>query len=196
MGTAKQYAWQNKNGKTLVTQSPWSIKGVYPEAREAAKLCARRAGMPMGEWLSQMILSAAARELKNPSRAQYNTPYGPEHSARTRPGHEAYEGEDEYETNGGASVPALRVEAILESIQHLARRVEESEQKTADVIAPIAEKVAKLAERVEEGGDQRIDTAPMERALSRLAERLERVEEQAEPEKPQQQGMFRKLFGK
>ena len=29
---------------------PWSVKGIEPEAREAAKLAARRAGLTLGEW--------------------------------------------------------------------------------------------------------------------------------------------------
>ena len=43
---------------------PWSVKGVLPEAREAAKLAARKAGAPLGAWLSQTILSTAAVQLK------------------------------------------------------------------------------------------------------------------------------------
>src|SRR5262249_30568847 len=35
---------------------PWSVKGIDPEAREAAKIAARRAGMTLGEWLNTLIL--------------------------------------------------------------------------------------------------------------------------------------------
>src|SRR5690606_24305709 len=35
--------------------SPWSVKGVPYEDREAAKLLARQAGLPLGAWLSQLI---------------------------------------------------------------------------------------------------------------------------------------------
>lgn len=34
---------------------PWSVKGVEPEAREAAKAAARRAGMTLGQWLNHVI---------------------------------------------------------------------------------------------------------------------------------------------
>ncbi len=38
---------------------PWSVKGIEPDAREAAKLAARRSGMTLGEWLNSTILDQA-----------------------------------------------------------------------------------------------------------------------------------------
>lgn len=38
---------------------PWSVKGISSEERELAKLAARRAGVPIGRWLSEQIRSAA-----------------------------------------------------------------------------------------------------------------------------------------
>jgi localization factor PodJL len=38
---------------------PWSVKGIEPDAREAAKTAARRSGMTLGEWLNSRILAAA-----------------------------------------------------------------------------------------------------------------------------------------
>jgi localization factor PodJL len=35
---------------------PWSVKGIEPEARAAAKQAARRAGITLGEWLNSVIL--------------------------------------------------------------------------------------------------------------------------------------------
>ncbi len=43
--------------------SPWSVKGVEPEAREAAKIAARRAGLTIGSWLNQIIRAAATEQL-------------------------------------------------------------------------------------------------------------------------------------
>ncbi len=39
---------------------PWSVKGIRPEARETAKEAARRAGMPLSEWLNTVIINSAA----------------------------------------------------------------------------------------------------------------------------------------
>ena len=35
--------------------SPWGVKGVDSEAREAVKIAARKAGLTVGAWLNQMI---------------------------------------------------------------------------------------------------------------------------------------------
>ena len=44
--------------------SPWSVKSVTQEARDAAKQAARRAGLTIGEWLSQTITTAAENEVR------------------------------------------------------------------------------------------------------------------------------------
>ncbi len=36
--------------------APWSVKGIDPKARAAAKTLARQSGMTLGEWLNQVIL--------------------------------------------------------------------------------------------------------------------------------------------
>lgn len=41
---------------------PWSLKGVSPEARQAAKSAAKAAGEPVGVWLSGVIRDVAAAE--------------------------------------------------------------------------------------------------------------------------------------
>ena len=39
----------------MATSMPWSVKGVDPRTRDAAKTAARRAGMTLGEWLDHKI---------------------------------------------------------------------------------------------------------------------------------------------
>ena len=39
----------------MTSSAPWSVKGIDPNAREAAKEQARRASMTLGEWLSHRI---------------------------------------------------------------------------------------------------------------------------------------------
>jgi len=49
---------------------PWSVKGIWPEARETAKEAARRSGMSLGEWLNSVILHKAAEDgVQSPSLA-------------------------------------------------------------------------------------------------------------------------------
>src|SRR5690606_4495468 len=39
----------------MTSSTPWSVKGIGPAAREAAKEQARRSGMTLGEWLTRRI---------------------------------------------------------------------------------------------------------------------------------------------
>jgi len=39
---------------------PWSVKGIDPRAREAAKASAQREGMTLGEWMNQRLLNSTA----------------------------------------------------------------------------------------------------------------------------------------
>lgn len=43
--------------------TPWSVRGVDSETREAAKLAARKAGIPLGHWLTRAIRATVAEEL-------------------------------------------------------------------------------------------------------------------------------------
>ena len=38
---------------------PWSVKGIEPDLREAAKSAAKRSGMTLGEWLNAAIVEQA-----------------------------------------------------------------------------------------------------------------------------------------
>lgn len=73
---------------------PWSVKGVEPEAREAAKLAARRAGMTLGAWLNRVIRTAAAEELTGPRQT------GPAPKASVPP-----------------QLPALPIDALVEAVR-------------------------------------------------------------------------------
>jgi localization factor PodJL len=46
----------------MKSSAPWSVKGIKRDARETAKEAARRHGMTVGEWLSQVIYSAGDPE--------------------------------------------------------------------------------------------------------------------------------------
>lgn len=49
-------------GDFMTGASPWSVKGIASEERELAKQAARRAGVPIGQWLSRQIREAAEEE--------------------------------------------------------------------------------------------------------------------------------------
>jgi localization factor PodJL len=47
---------------------PWSVKGIEPDVREAAKDAARRSGLTLGEWLNAAIIERAETTPVQPSR--------------------------------------------------------------------------------------------------------------------------------
>lgn len=186
----------------MATNSPWSVKGVDPEAREAAKIAARKQGVNVGRWLSQTILAAASEELRSKrgdSDERINDAGGGHTQARED---QSYDHGPQSEGPAGGP-PALTPEAVLESIQKLATRIEESEQRTSEAIRPIADKVGELGEQIDEiktksGGS----TAPVERAMMRLSERLDRMEDTSKaPSRPSRTsesggGLLGRLFGR
>ena len=135
---------------------PWSVKGIEPDVREAAKLAARRSGMTLGEWLNSTILEQAdgTPEAEAPVPAM---------SARTR---------------SAAGVPAIeraasRLEDIAEKLARLSigesataarigihaaserddsealtrvlSRVENNERQTVEAITTVNERIAGLS---------------------------------------------------
>jgi localization factor PodJL len=174
----------------MATNSPWSVKGVDPEAREAAKIAARKQGVNVGRWLSQAILAAASEELRS-KRSDSDQRYS-DNGQNTNPPREERRDERRYDEpprqdNVPSGPPALTAEAVLESIQKLAGRIEQSEHRTTEAIKPIAEKVGELGDQIEEiksksGG---ASSAPVERAMMRLSERLDRMEDTSKgPSRP------------
>ena len=177
--------------------SPWSVKGVEPEAREAAKIAARKAGLTVGAWLTQMIRQSASDQLRsggNQTPPPEATGYDRPHSQHYPSQHPGQANEQYFSGNqpppqqpgyaggqppppGGAPPPAPTMQAVFESIQRLASRIESAEQRTADTIAPIVEKVAELSEQLESAKDGgSTSTAPVERAVQKIAERLDQIE--------------------
>lgn len=183
--------------------SPWSVKGVAPEAREAAKIAARKAGMTVGAWLSQMISQTAADQLRSggntaspppqqPTQSGYPQQPDPQPGTGYAPQADPYgapyppQQPQHIHQPGAAPPPAPTIQAVFESIQRLSRRIEQSEQRTAETISPIADKVAELSQKIEESKNaDGTSTAPVERAMQRISERLDSIEEKkADPLRP------------
>ena len=167
----------------MVPKSPWSVKGVEPEAREAAKIAARRAGLTVGEWLSHTIRTAATDQLSGNRGGGDPQGYNQGHDGEAAGAR--FEG---YPDDGGSrgrpssdnisNVPAPTIQALFDNIQKLSNRVEQAEMKTTAAVAPLLEQVEHLSGQVEEVRSQNsVSTAPVERAVSRLSERLEQIEE-------------------
>lgn len=187
----------------MVSQSPWSVKGIDPEAREAAKIAARRAGLTVGQWLNQAIRVVAAEQLTGRRSEPQSEPQSappPVQNAPPYPGHippaQGYPQQPPYgqppppgyppqyaPPPQGGTPPAPTLEAIFDSLQGLSKRLEESERKAESKVEPLVEKVQELTEKIESAGSQKnVTTAPLERAVMRLSERVEKMEGPAKEE--------------
>jgi localization factor PodJL len=159
------------------THLPWSVKGVEPEAREAAKIAARRANLTLGAWLSRSIRAAAAQEL----------------------------GSDRPPDAAAAQLPAPPNKVLLEAIQSQTEAMRQAVASAADsALQPIASKIEAIAGRIEDFGDvgarlaetekkaarTALAIAPLERAVTRLAQTAASVS--PAPPRP---GLFRRLLG-
>ncbi len=119
---------------------PWSVKGIEPDMREAAKIAARRSGMTLGEWLNSKILETA------------------DDIPDTRP--------DPYARSNQAPTHALertanRLEDIAEQLSRLSRRDSETAQRVAAPIeqrlAPDNEALHKILSRVDSNERQTVE---------------------------------------
>ncbi len=155
---------------------PWSVKGIEPEVREAAKHAARRSGMTLGEWLNTVILDQA----DTPEQALPPAMGAKDYMTVAQP---AYAPTPRSETT-------IRLEDIAQQLSRLAQR----EQETAAIRAyehPVApahdeETVNRILSRIESNERQSIEafTAVNER-LTALGRQIAAAPKSAAIEKPE-----------
>ena len=129
---------------------PWSVKGIEPETREAAKEAARRSGMTLGEWLNSKILdSAEEAESLAASRHHRPSPARAETSIRLEDIAEQLSRIARREQN---TAPASYVsETRLEDEENLAKvlnRIESNERQTVEAFTAVNERLAVLSRQV------------------------------------------------
>lgn len=145
---------------------PWSVKGIEPEAREAAKQAARRAGVTLGTWLNQVIMESGTDEVGRQEPSAMETRYSPPErtsSQTSLPG------------------PAADLDPVAQAVRELVQRVDNSERRTAEMTRKLEQTVSQLATRLDQPEyepEERYSSAssadPLERKLQMLGERLER----------------------
>ena len=143
----------------MTSNAPWSVKGIDPKAREAAKELARQSGMTLGEWLNHSIRQqgqALREEVPSPARSLR----GPKLAA-----------------SGD----------ISEALQRLTDRIEAAEQRSTLAVTGIDQSVRGMLSRLELSEREQVAVgARFEGALQETAEvqnqitaRLAKLEEQA-----------------
>ena len=141
---------------------PWSVKGVEPEVRAAAKTAARRAGLTLGEWLNSMILDQS------------------EHNADSFPAQSSYVQERSLTAPPPSSGPFRNEPPAMEDTSRSAARPRD---ESAVTLQDIAQQLADLAQKERHSAAIRPYEQPRRRmeeeeAFSRLLERVDDNERQ------------------
>src|SRR6185437_1474668 len=108
---------------------PWSVKGIRPEARETAREAARRAGVPLSEWINAVILQQAEEQGIDPHA------------------HEQEDDEDDYGSD------------VHNRLDELSRRIEQMNRSGPAAYAPRrtrseSDNTAQMIERLDRRLDQ------------------------------------------
>ena len=156
---------------------PWSVKGIEPEAREAAKQAARRSGMTLGAWLNQVIMDNGTDDVSS-------EPGGNDRNGWSSQNRQS--GRADYATPSYAAPSRDEdTDSLADAVRNLARRLERSEDRTVELTRRLGETIDELADRIVRAEQTRPATAPqetkaaldpLERKLQHLAEKLERAE--------------------
>jgi localization factor PodJL len=136
--------------------APWSIKGIEPEAREAAKEKAREAGMTLGQWLNQAIADSGQPKTSEPAPA------------------------------AGSGGSALETARIMRAIAEVARRVDLVAANAGEPSAGGNAGMDRLSARVEElakaiPAAPKLDQSRLERGLVAIVKRIDQLENATKP---------------
>lgn len=149
---------------------PWSVKGIEPEVRAAAKTAARRAGMTLGEWLNSVILDQNEHIIDSPL---VQNPYLKEKFLSAAP-------QDPVPSRPGTALrddSTLRLQDIAQQLSDLAQK--ERQSAAIPPYEPVRgrhdgdEAIARALERVDDNERQTVEafTAVNER-LSILGQQI------------------------
>lgn len=146
---------------------PWSVKGIEPEAREAAKVAARREGKTLGQWLNEKIIDASDEEDADISA---DTALRPPASSSGNP----------------MPQQALQIDfsPVTDALRDLVHRLERSERRSENALTGLDETLADMSTRLER--TERMSREPgfmgssggsgLDTTLAELRERLEKSE--------------------
>ncbi|MEO0961529.1 MAG: hypothetical protein AAFY01_03810, partial [Pseudomonadota bacterium] len=146
---------------------PWSVKGIEPEAREAAKVAARREGKTLGQWLNEKIIDASDEEDADISA---DTALRPPASSSGNP----------------MPQQALQIDfsPVTDALRDLVHRLERSERRSENALTGLDETLADMSTRLER--TERMSREPglltgsgasgLDTTLADLRERLEKSE--------------------
>jgi len=171
----------------MATSLPWSVKGVDPRTRDAAKAAARRAGMTLGEWLDSKIreeagepveaagdaeeqdIAALSERLARLSQGGMQTAAAPQ-AATTRP-----------------DIARDRMDAFITQAAMAERLTRDSNARTAGALDSIAKWMERTESRLSQGERATVErqertTTVIADSIKAMAERLSEMERRAAEE--------------
>lgn len=184
----------------MATSMPWSVKGVDPRTRDAAKTAARRAGMTLGEWLDHKIReeSEADGAQAEPVRPVEVIAPKPQSSRKKAPEQLdiaalserlAKLSQGDGETSAAATVASQRkaappspdIEVVIRQAANIERMTREAGTKTAGALDSITRWIERTEDRIsasERSAAERQEraTAVIAEAIKSMGERLVEIE--------------------
>ena len=169
---------------------PWSVKGIEPEAREAAKLAARRAGLTLGEWLNSVIFDQSAHNVGEQADSHpwenfvSSSPLPPEPSrpnVSPRPPTPRAERRDDNalrlqdiaqqladlaqrERHSAPQAQERSPAVEREALERIVGRIEENERQTVEALTAVNDRLTILARQISQlgrpGGYERAEDVP------------------------------------
>jgi len=162
----------------MATSLPWSVKGVDPRTRDAAKAAARRAGMTLGEWLDFKIRDEDGAEQPAPPPEQLDIAALSERLAKLSQGQMDTSPQEAFSAPPKAvrAVPSRNeIDAVITQAASTERLTRESSAKTAGALDSIARWIEKTENRISSG--ERTAAERQERATSVIAEAIKTMGE-------------------
>lgn len=156
---------------------PWSVKGIEPEAREAAKDAARKSGQTLGEWLNSVIIEQAeagaaprSQPTPPPARNRFGS-IAQELAMMTVPRPTATAGS--YFESGPAAAGRVDFNAVLERVENNERYLTEALSSINERLKAINAQIAKQPEASAAQAEHAAGYEAMEAAVRNIIAHLE-----------------------
>ena len=158
----------------MATSLPWSVKGVDPRTRDAAKAAARRAGMTLGEWLDHKLRDEEASESAPPE--QLDIAALSERLARLSQGQMDTAPQQAISAPPSAPQPSRNeIDAVLAQAASIERLTRDSSAKTVGALDSIARWIENAETRMSSG--ERAAAERQERATSVIVDAIKTMGE-------------------
>lgn len=158
----------------MATSLPWSVKGVDPRTRDAAKAAARRAGMTLGEWLDHKLREEEPSQSAPPE--QLDIAALSERLARLSQGQMDTAPQQPVSAPGSAPAPSRgEIDAVLAQAASIERLTRDSSAKTVGALDSIARWIENAETRMSSG--ERAAAERQERATSVIVEAIKTMGE-------------------